>query len=127
MNRTEAYNWLTGYLEGIKAGENALSALNTIYAGVAMAEKANVLSDILSQSVFSITMSVRTANCIRNESWNPETRKHESTYKHAINTVRDLVIRTESELLKTPNFGRKSLNELKCELAKHNLRFGMDL
>ena len=122
MNRTEAYNWLTGYLEGIKAGENALNALNIIYAGEPIAIRA-----VLEKPVSYLTMSVRAANYIKFQSWNPETRKYESTYKNAINTVADLVRKTESDLLKTPNFGRKSLNELRAELARHNLRFGMDV
>ena len=39
----------------------------------------------------------------------------------------DLVQKTEAEMLKTPNFGRKSLNEIKEKLAKIGLRFGMEV
>ena len=41
--------------------------------------------------------------------------------------VGDLVQKTEAEMLKTPNFGRKSLNEIKEKLAKIGLRFGMEV
>ncbi len=41
--------------------------------------------------------------------------------------IGDLVQKTESEMLKTPNFGRKSLNEIKEKLAKIGLKFGMEV
>ena len=55
---------------------------------------------------------VRSANCLKNES---------------IITVGDLVQKTEAEMLRTPNFGRKSLNEIKDVLSSMGLRLGMDI
>lgn len=57
-------------------------------------------------------LSVRATNCLKNDN---------------IVYVGDLVQKTENEMLKTPNFGRKSLNEIKEKLAKIGLRFGMDV
>lgn len=56
-------------------------------------------------------LSVRTKNCLKNEN---------------IVTMRDLTIMTEAEMLRTPNFGRKSLNELKERLEPLGLRFDME-
>lgn len=55
-------------------------------------------------------MSVRTTNCLKCEE---------------INTVEQLIQKEEYELLKVPNFGRKSLNEIKILLKAQNLEFGM--
>jgi len=44
-----------------------------------------------------------------------------------IKTIGDLVTKSESEMLKTKNFGRKSLNEIKDILAEMNLSLGMDV
>ena len=41
--------------------------------------------------------------------------------------IGDLVSKTEAEMLKTPNFGRKSLNEIKEILSSFGLKFGMDI
>ncbi len=57
-------------------------------------------------------LSVRATNCLKNDN---------------IVYVGDLVQKTEGEMLKTPNFGRKSLNEIKEKLAKIGLRFGMEV
>ncbi len=57
-------------------------------------------------------LSVRATNCLKNDN---------------IIYVGDLVQKTEGEMLKTPNFGRKSLNEIKEKLAKIGLRFGMEI
>ncbi len=57
-------------------------------------------------------LSVRATNCLKNDN---------------IVYVGDLVQKTESEMLKTPNFGRKSLNEIKEKLAKIGLKFGMEV
>jgi len=61
-------------------------------------------------SVDELELTVRSYNCLKNAK---------------IQTVRDLVAKTESELLKSKNFGRKSLGELKEVLAGMGLRFGM--
>ena len=55
---------------------------------------------------------VRSANCLKNDN---------------IIYIGDLVQKTEAEMLRTPNFGRKSLNEIKEVLAVMGLRLGMDI
>ena len=54
-------------------------------------------------------------------------QKNEMLKNENITYVGDLVIRTEAEMLKTANFGRKSLNELKENLKSMSLSFGMKL
>lgn len=66
----------------------------------------------LLKKVDLIRLSVRAANCLQKEN---------------IILIGDLVQRSESELLNTPNFGRRTLNELRDILATMNLKFGMDL
>lgn len=69
-------------------------------------------SHYLLKKVEELELSVRSANCLKNDN---------------IVYIGDLVQKTESEMLKTPNFGRKSLNEIKEVLGSMNLRFGMDI
>ena len=64
----------------------------------------------LLRKVEELELSVRSANCLKND---------EIIY------IGDLVQKTESEMLRTPNFGRKSLNEIKEILATMNLELGM--
>ncbi len=64
----------------------------------------------LLKKVDELELSVRSQNCLKNDN---------------IVYIGDLVTHTESEMLKTPNFGRKSLNEIKDVLSSMNLRFGM--
>lgn len=66
----------------------------------------------LLKKVDELELSVRSANCLKNDN---------------IVYIGDLVRKTESEMLKTPNFGRKSLNEIKDVLAGMGLRFGMEV
>jgi len=70
------------------------------------------LSKVLSCSVEDLELSVRSANCLKNA---------------GINTIGELVKRTEAEMLKTKNFGRKSLSEIKDILSEYDLTFGMDI
>ena len=67
---------------------------------------------ILRMSVDELELSVRSHNCLRSAN---------------IKTLADLVRRTESELLKFRNFGRKSLAELSDIVEQHGLAFGMDV
>ncbi len=67
---------------------------------------------ILLKKVDDLELSVRSINCLRNDN---------------IVYIGDLVTRTEAEMLRTQNFGRKSLNEIKDLLSKHNLKFNMDI
>lgn len=67
---------------------------------------------ILTQSVDDLELTVRSANCLKAEN---------------IYYIGDLVQRSEMELLKTPNLGKKSLNEIKDVLASRGLSLGMKL
>lgn len=69
------------------------------------------LEAVLGKSLEEFDLSVRTANCLKNAS---------------IGTVRDLVSRTENEILEIKNFGKKSLEELQELLDRLGLSFGMD-
>lgn len=66
----------------------------------------------LVKSVEELELSVRANNCLRNAN---------------ITTIGELVQRTEAELMKTKNFGKKSLQEIKDELARIGLSLGMRL
>ena len=66
----------------------------------------------LYRSVEELELSVRSANCLKNAD---------------INKIYQLVSKTEPEMLKTKNFGRKSLNEIKEVLAEMGLSLGMKL
>jgi DNA-directed RNA polymerase subunit alpha len=70
------------------------------------------LMEQMSRSVDELELSVRSYNCLKNAN---------------IKTIGDLVTKTEAEMLKTKNFGRKSLNEIKDILAEMNLSLGMDV
>jgi DNA-directed RNA polymerase subunit alpha len=75
-------------------------------------EKEEPLNENLYRSVEELELSVRSANCLKNAS---------------IQYIGELVQRTEQEMLKTKNFGRKSLNEIKEVLAEMGLKLGMTL
>jgi DNA-directed RNA polymerase subunit alpha len=64
------------------------------------------------RSVDELELSVRSSNCLKNAK---------------IHTIYQLVQKTDNEMLKTKNFGRKSLNEIKEVLASMDLSLGMDL
>jgi len=66
----------------------------------------------LLRPVEDLELTVRSANCLKAED---------------INYIGDLIQRSEMELLKTPNLGKKSLNEIKDVLAAHGLSLGMRL
>ncbi len=68
------------------------------------------MNEVLDRSVDELELSVRSYNCLKNAN---------------IQTIRDLVQRTEAEMLRTKNFGRKSLNEIKEILGGLGLSFGM--
>src|ERR1700753_2255249 len=72
-------------------------------------EKAK-LQKLLNMSVNEIELSVRAANCLNNAN---------------ITTVGQLALKTEQEMLKYPNFGKKSLNEIKDKLQQLGLSLGM--
>ncbi|HKN42972.1 MAG TPA: DNA-directed RNA polymerase subunit alpha [Propionibacteriaceae bacterium] len=64
------------------------------------------------KKVDELELSVRSANCLKNDN---------------IVYIGDLVQKTEAEMLRTPNFGRKSLNEIKEVLAQMGLHLGMEV
>jgi DNA-directed RNA polymerase subunit alpha len=66
----------------------------------------------LLRKVDELELSVRSANCLKNDN---------------IIYIGDLVLKTEAEMLRTPNFGRKSLNEIKEVLAQMGLHLGMEI
>jgi DNA-directed RNA polymerase subunit alpha len=66
----------------------------------------------LLKKVDELELSVRSANCLKNDN---------------ITYIGDLIQKTEGEMLRTPNFGRKSLNEIKEVLAQMGLHLGMDV
>ena len=66
----------------------------------------------LLKKVDELELSVRSANCLKNDN---------------IVYIGDLIQKTEAEMLRTPNFGRKSLNEIKEVLATMGLSLGMDV
>lgn len=70
------------------------------------------LNENLFRSVDDLELSVRSANCLKNAN---------------IRFIGELVVRTEAEMLKTKNFGRKSLNEIKEILAEMGLGLGMKI
>jgi DNA-directed RNA polymerase subunit alpha len=78
----------------------------------AVDEKLIMLQETLDRSVNELELSVRSYNCLKNAN---------------IKTIRDLVQKTDAEMLKTKNFGRKSLNEIKEILAKMGLSLGIKL
>jgi DNA-directed RNA polymerase subunit alpha len=68
------------------------------------------MNEVLNRSVEELELSVRSYNCLKNAN---------------IQTIADLVQKTEAEMLRTKNFGRKSLNEIKEILVSLGLSFGM--
>jgi DNA-directed RNA polymerase subunit alpha len=66
----------------------------------------------LLRKVEELELSVRSANCLKNDN---------------IIYIGDLVLKSEGEMLRTPNFGRKSLNEIKEVLSQMGLHLGMDI
>ena len=75
-------------------------------------QPADVASEHLDKSVEELELSVRSYNCLKNAD---------------IRTIRELVQKTEPEMLRTKNFGRKSLNEIKEILLTMGLNLGMRL
>ena len=84
----------------------------TAFDGMPEGELPENLNDVLNRSVDELELSVRSSNCLKNAD---------------IKTIRELVVKTEKEMLETKNFGRKSLNEIKELLRSMGLSLGMDL
>jgi DNA-directed RNA polymerase subunit alpha len=84
-----------------------------VVTGIAVEEPTDIMMNRnLLKKVDELELSVRSANCLKNDN---------------IIYIGDLVQKTEPEMLRTPNFGRKSLNEIKEVLSSMGLRLGMDI
>ncbi len=81
-------------------------------AGASAADEGLEFNPLLLKKVDELELSVRSANCLKNDN---------------IVYIGDLIQKTEAEMLRTPNFGRKSLNEIKEVLATMGLHLGMDV
>lgn len=88
------------------------TAQNSAYPAQNTAKQQPMVDPILRRPVDDLELTVRSANCLKAEN---------------IYYIGDLIQRTENELLKTPNLGRKSLNEIKEVLGAHGLTLGMKL
>ena len=86
--------------------------VNPIDSMVPQVSRPTPFDPILLRPVDELELTVRSANCLKAEN---------------IYYIGDLIQRTENELLKTPNLGRKSLNEIKEVLASRGLTLGMKL
>src|SRR5262249_25503936 len=84
----------------------------TAFEGAGEGELPENLAEYLNRSVDELELSVRSANCLKNA---------------GIRTIRDLVQKTEKDMLETKNFGRKSLNEIKDILRPMGLSLSMEL
>ncbi len=80
--------------------------------GTEVSEEQNKLRKLLNMSVNEIELSVRAANCLNNAN---------------ITTVGELAMKSEQEMLKYRNFGKKSLNEIKDKLEQLGLSLGMKI
>ena len=80
--------------------------------GKEVSEEQNRLRKLLNMSVNEIELSVRAANCLNNAN---------------ITTVGELAMKSEQEMLKYRNFGKKSLNEIKAKLEQIGLSLGMKI
>ncbi len=81
-------------------------------AGRESDEEGLEFNPLLLKKVDELELSVRSANCLKNDN---------------IVYIGDLIQKTEAEMLRTPNFGRKSLNEIKEVLSGMGLHLGMDV
>ncbi|MBX3730382.1 MAG: DNA-directed RNA polymerase subunit alpha [Candidatus Sumerlaeia bacterium] len=89
--------------DGAAIGEDRLG-------GGADGEAGTPIQTVLDKSIEELELSVRSYNCLE---------------AAGIKTIRDLVQKSESEMLKYRNFGRKSLSEIKAILKQYNLSFGI--
>mgnify|MGYP000000221761 CR=1 FL=1 len=97
-----------GHVSNLPSGVEGLGAGGAAGFGAST----GTIDPILLRPVDDLELTVRSANCLKAEN---------------IYYIGDLIQRTENELLKTPNLGRKSLNEIKEVLASRGLTLGMRL
>ncbi len=88
------------------------ASLKGMYESTGYAPVDLELEEKLNRSLAELNLSVRATNCLESE---------------GINTVRDLVQRTEDQLLEVRNFGETTLNEVREKLTELGLRLGMRL
>jgi DNA-directed RNA polymerase subunit alpha len=98
-------------LEGAETPADLIGA-STSGALASSSARSPQIDPVLLRPVDDLELTVRSANCLKAEN---------------IYYIGDLIQRTENELLKTPNLGRKSLNEIKEVLASRGLTLGMRL
>lgn len=104
--------------EAVRQAARILRDQLTVFVGLEAEEVAPVvgnkkdLSPILFRPIDELELGVRSTNCLKAEN---------------IYYIGDLVQRTETQLMKTPNLGKKSLNEIKEALKSHDLDLGMKL
>ncbi|MDQ6975440.1 MAG: DNA-directed RNA polymerase subunit alpha [Mariprofundaceae bacterium] len=91
---------------------DVFSDFDCVASDVVEDEVEESIEDILSQPIDHLDLSVRSMNCLKSDD---------------VFRVGDLVQRSEQEMLRTPNFGRKSLNEIMIVLDTLGLSLGMDL
>ncbi|MCS6945591.1 MAG: DNA-directed RNA polymerase subunit alpha [Sutterellaceae bacterium] len=91
---------------------SVFASLESTAEATVAARAAPQIDPILLRPIDDLELTVRSANCLKAEN---------------IYYIGDLIQRTENELLKTPNLGRKSLNEIKEVLAARGLTLGMKL
>ena len=91
---------------------HVFAALEGTEAAAEAPSRAPAVDPVLLRPVDDLELTVRSANCLKAEN---------------IYYIGDLIQRSENELLKTPNLGRKSLNEIKEVLASRGLSLGMKL
>ncbi len=86
--------------------------VETALEGEGVGELPENLAEYLNKSVDELELSVRSANCLKNA---------------GIRTIRELVLKSEKDMLETKNFGRKSLNEIRDILRPMGLSLGMEV
>lgn len=115
--------WTNGSISPIEALGHGTKVLSRHLAGlinfeeepeeeIVEIEEENKINEHLFRSVDELELSVRSNNCLKNAN---------------IRTIGELVQKTDAEMLKTRNFGKKSLNEIKAILLEMGLSLGMKL
>ncbi len=115
--------WTDGSVSPVEAVGHGANVLSHHLAGlitfeeepeeeIAETEEEDIINEHLFRSVDELELSVRSNNCLKNAN---------------IRTIGELVQKTDAEMLKTRNFGKKSLNEIKAILTEMGLSLGMKL
>jgi len=96
----------------LQAQLNVFVDFDVVEDDTAAEDEGDNVADLLSQPIDHLDLSVRSMNCLKSDN---------------VFYVGDLVQRTEQEMLRTPNFGRKSLTEIKLVLDSMGLELGMEV